>query len=403
MTWKSDYARTLIDSHVDRTFIVDTLSELARVPTDVPLGYETLMEPDDPKLVHYVQDEIRPRLLDLGVEDLIDDAGNNLIARLGPAQSSRSILLQTYTPAQHHNLMDEPFSGRVGDGTEVGRQGLVVHGQGVSQAKAHQVVMLAVCKLLADTGVQLQGNAFWAVNNEGRSSHACSDAIVAALPTRPDFAILLTDCGMRLSLGNKGRVDIDVTIEGKAVHSSSPQLGLSAIEAASDFVQSLRELSWPDSHPVLGNRHAVVYKVRFDPLAPHTLPSRAELTVDRRLLPGDSVEQAVEEIRALTPRLDPFDVTVKPSVVMFPAMVSSDSEVVTALQRSITAVRDRPATEFYGKGTFDAGGPAAHGIPTIMWGAGGFGDWPLGRDFVEVDDVVDEVRTIAHLLLMELG
>src|SRR5262249_54376833 len=46
--------RAAIDAHLDREYLVRTLSRLATVPTDVPMGYETYMEPDDPKLVHYV-------------------------------------------------------------------------------------------------------------------------------------------------------------------------------------------------------------------------------------------------------------------------------------------------------------------------------------------------------------
>ena len=38
---------------------------------------------------------------------------------------------------------------------------------------------------------------------------------------------------------------------------------------------------------ILGGRQAIVYKIRYEPVAPHTLPSDAYLTVDRRLLPGD--------------------------------------------------------------------------------------------------------------------
>ncbi len=48
-------------------FLARTLVELARVPTNVELGFDTLIEPDDPKLVRYVQRELRPRLFDLGV------------------------------------------------------------------------------------------------------------------------------------------------------------------------------------------------------------------------------------------------------------------------------------------------------------------------------------------------
>ena len=107
----------LIERYLDRTYLVETLSRLARVPTDVPMGYETLMAPDDPKLVHYVQQVVRPELVRLGQYDLIDVPRNNLVVRLGTGETGRSLLIQNYTPAQHQNLMDDPFSGKVANAT----------------------------------------------------------------------------------------------------------------------------------------------------------------------------------------------------------------------------------------------------------------------------------------------
>ena len=61
-----------IERHLDCAYLVETLSRLAQVPTDVPLGWQTLMEPDDPKLVYYVQKVLRPELVRLGMYDLLD-------------------------------------------------------------------------------------------------------------------------------------------------------------------------------------------------------------------------------------------------------------------------------------------------------------------------------------------
>src|SRR5919199_523340 len=102
-------AKAVVEEYLDRAYLVETLSRLAKVPTDVPLGFQTLMEPDDPKLVHYVQDVVRPELVKLGLYDLLDVPRNNLVARLGSGESGRTLLIQNYTAAQHHNLMEEPF------------------------------------------------------------------------------------------------------------------------------------------------------------------------------------------------------------------------------------------------------------------------------------------------------
>jgi acetylornithine deacetylase/succinyl-diaminopimelate desuccinylase-like protein len=393
---------SLVDEGLDRGYLVETLSRLARVPTDVPLGYQTLMEPDDPKLVHYVQEVLRPELVRLGVYDLFDVPRNNLVARVGTGESGRTLLLQNYTPAQHHNLMPDAFSGRVANAAAYGADEPAVFGQGVSQNKAHQAVMLAVLKLIQTSGARLRGRLYWAINNEGRSSHACSDAILAALPGSPEFCVIQIGTDLALSLGNRGRVDVDVHVRGVATHSSAPEQGLSAIEGAHGVIERLKGLSWPERHPLLGGRQAIVYKVRYEPVAPHTLPSDAYLTVDRRLLPGDDPDAAAEEIRAAIGDLAPYRVTVERGVYMLPALVDPDDAGVRMLQEANAAVRGQVARIEYGQGSFDAGGPCAAGVPTVMYGASGGGAL-TGVDFVPISAVEVEAKVLAHLILHMLS
>jgi acetylornithine deacetylase/succinyl-diaminopimelate desuccinylase-like protein len=72
---------------------------------------------------------------------------------------------------------------------------------------------------------------------------------------------------------------------------------------------------------------------------------------------------------------------------------------VRALQAAITTVRGQPAQELHRRGCFDAGGFCARGIPAVMWGCGGEGEWPLGTDFVALSDVEDEARILERLIL----
>ncbi|HEV2440051.1 MAG TPA: hypothetical protein VGX97_08315 [bacterium] len=148
-------------AHVDERYLVDVMSRLARVPTDVPLGFNTLIEPDD------------------------------------------------------------PFSGKIANAPAYGCPEPAVFGQGVSRAKAHQAVMLAVLKMLVQSGARFEGTLYWAVNNEGCSSHECSEAILAALDPKPVFGVVQIGTGPKLSLGNRGRVDINVHVQGRAAHSSA--------------------------------------------------------------------------------------------------------------------------------------------------------------------------------------
>ena len=225
---------------LDSRYLIETLAALAQVPADVPLGPDVFIAPDDPKLVHYVQNVLRPELFAVGAHDLFDAPGNQIVARYGASTSGASLLVQVYTPVQHHNLMDEPWSGKIAPAARWGYEEPCLFGQGVTQNKSHQAIILTILKLLEERRVPLQGTLYVAINNEGRSSHACSEAILDALPVKPDFALLLTATGQRISLGNRGRVDINVEVRGKAVHSSVPHTGLSAIDGAHEVISRLR-------------------------------------------------------------------------------------------------------------------------------------------------------------------
>jgi acetylornithine deacetylase/succinyl-diaminopimelate desuccinylase-like protein len=390
-----------IERSLDRQYLIETLSCLARVPTNVPPGWQTLMEPDDPRLVHYVQEVLRPELVCLGIYDVLDAGRNNLITRLGSGTSGKSLLIQNYTPTQHHQCMDDPFSGKVGCAPAYGCDEPVVFGQGVSQNKAHQAVMLTVLKLLQTSGVHLRGRLYWAINNEGRSSHACSEAILAALEERPDFCILQIGTNLTCSLGNRGRVDVAIHVQGKATHSSAPGDGLNAIDGAYEVMGRLKRLTWPDRHPLLGGRHAVVYKLRFEPVAPHTLPSDAHMVLDRRLLPGDDPDLAAEEIRAVVGDLSPYQVSVTRDVFMLPALVEPADPGVQALQEANRSIRGHEAPTLYDQGSFDAGGLIARGVPTVMYGASG-GVGLLGDDFVPISAVETEAKILTYLILSQL-
>lgn len=388
-------------ARLELDYLVRQTSELARVPTAVPLGFETLMEANDPLLVHYVQDVVRPRIDALGIRELID-VGNNLVVRVGDPGADRALVIQNYTVTQHHNHMAEPFSGKMALAAEFGCDEPCVFGQGVSQNKAHQATMLCVLKLLAEARAALGGCLYWVVNNEGRSTHDCTRAVLARLGRKPDFGIVQLGTGLKVWLGNRGRVDIDVHIRGKAAHSSTPERGLSAIDGANEVMNRLKRLAWTDRHPLLGGRQAIVYKVKYEPVAPHTLPEHAYLTVDRRLLPGDDPAAAVAEIAAAIGDMRPFEVRVTQGVVHLPALAGADEPWVRAFLEAGRSIAPAGLDTVHVGSAFDAGGLTAAGIPAVTFGAGA-GIYPLGPDFVPISQLEREARLLAQFILERLG
>ena len=381
------------DGMLDVDELVELASAFIRTPTGVPLGFETYVDPTDPMFGHYLDDAVLPELATATGVELIDCRPFGIVARMG--SGSPVILIQSYTVSQHHQLMIDPYEPRVADGR--------IWGRGVSQSKGHQAVMLAVLLALQRGRVNVGGTLLWTLNNEARSSHRCTEEILARLPITPGFCVLQAPTSLRISLGNRGRVDVAVTVEGRPSHSSTPEAGASAIEGAHRVMNRLSELSWAGLvHPLLGSRQAVVYKMDFEPVAPHTLPGVARLTVDRRLLPGDDPSAAVDELRDAIGEHPPYRISVEAGEHMLPVLIDPDDPNVETLASIIAEIRPGAESTFYSPGTFDAGATAARGIPTVMFGASG-GDWPLGPDYVAIDDLRAEALALGAFILITLG
>lgn len=390
-----------LDAALDSRYLIEQASRLCRVPTEVPLGFNTYLRPDDPRLVRYVDEFLVPELHRLGCWDILR-AGPHAIVRSGGGSGRPSLLIQNYPVVQHHNLMPEPHSGSVANAQEFGFDEPAVFGQGVSQSKINQAIMLTVLKALGEAGLTTEGTLYWAVNCEGESSHASSYAILDRIGLLPDFCLVQFPTANQIALGNRGRIDISIHVVGRASHSSAPEDGLSAIDGVQSVISRLQAITWEDSHPQLGRRHVVPYKIRYEPLAPHTLPAEAWVTVDRRLLPGDDPQEAVEEVARSVADLSPYEVEVVAGPTMLPALVPPDDEGVSVLRESHRSFHGSDPELVYRKGTFDAGGPFARGIPTVMYGTRR-GEFPLGTDFVTVSDATKQVRVVAAFVGRHLG
>lgn len=377
--------------------LVDLLVDLARVPSAVPLGEDTLIEPDDPILVHYVQDELRPRFVAAGAHDIVDLPKNQFAARFGSGDGP-CLVLMAYTPTQHHNLMHDPWSGRVASAP--GTSDPAVYGQGVTQNKAHQACMVALASWLSQEDHDIEGTLWLCVNNEGRSSHECSDAILDNLPgDDPSLVVQLFNTDFGISVGNRGRVDLAVHVSGQATHSAAPPATGRVIDTVGDVIAAVGELDTSlteRQHPDLGGERAVVYQVSFDPIAPHTLPGTAKLIVDRRYVPPTEPAGAVEQLRHALAGLESTgcQIRVEQGATMLPALQTAQQLApVRPLEEAVSSVLGREAERLIYGGAFDAGGPVARGIATVMFGVPDEGDL-LGDDYVRTSDLVTEFTVL---------
>jgi acetylornithine deacetylase/succinyl-diaminopimelate desuccinylase-like protein len=404
----SQRATTAVDRWYDEQFVIETLQALARTPADVPLGQNEI-EPTEPRIGHYVRDVVRPLVERLGPASVDVDELNNLVARFGADVSSPSVLVMAYTTAQHGNYTDEALEGRLLNGRPYGVDEDCVFGKGTSQNKGALAAALGALKILIGRGAPLRGRILFVVNAESQSSHRCSTRIFDGHGLRADLGWLAIG-SPKIVIGHRGRVDIYLTVRGAPGHSSEPERGRNAIWGLSIALTRLRELKarLRRSHPDLGGEQLEPYKLVTAPIAPHTMPGEAHLTLDRRLLPGTDPDEAVEQVRQALGEIPPYEIVVHRGVHHLPYQVPASHPVVRTLAEAHQAVRGSIPAIGYAPFAFDAGYANARGIPTVMFGPSApaertEGAEVLATEFIPVSAVRDFARIYALTLLSFVG
>jgi acetylornithine deacetylase/succinyl-diaminopimelate desuccinylase-like protein len=380
--------------------------ELARVPS--PLT--ELLEPE-PKLREFIDTAVEPRLRAMGIADIVRDRMGNLAASYGRATSGRSLMLVTNAMNQPASTMPNPYGGEVRDGAPYGLPGEVVLGKGLSEQKAPLAAILLALEAILASRIDVTGRIVFLCCVSGETGrHDAIRCLLEETGVRAEMA-LLNGTGNRISLGNRGRVDVSVTVHGSPCHSSRPGSGCNAITGAVDVMRRLAGLAFTTSHPDLGRPTLAIYHIRSFPDSTHTIQDRCEIGLDRRLLPGEDPDAATAEIAALAQSVDgapdpasgkPWRVETRKGAFMYASLVAADSGVVRALvAASEQALGVTPPT-YYASNAFDQGYLNHIGIEACTYGPGEEKYAHTDLDMASVDRTRDAARVYAALIAQRL-
>jgi acetylornithine deacetylase len=383
------------------------LIDLVRVPSP-----QTALMEAEPLLRKFIEAAVEPRLRGMGFADIRYDPMGNLISTCGADRSGRSLMLITNAMNQPQATMPNAYAGDVADGARFGLPGEVVLGKGASEQKANMAAMLIAMEAVLASGVPLTGRLVHVCCVSGETgSHAAIRSVVEGEGVRADMA-LLGGTSLMATLGNRGRIDVFITVHGAPTHSSRPQDGCNAITGAMEVIRRLgSEITLDRTHPDLGPQTLTVNRIRSYPESTHTIQASCELTVDRRLLPGEDPDEAFARIEAVAKSVEswpdpasgkPFRVEVKLGPFMYPSLVTTRSSVVEALFAASRVVLGVEPEMFYSPAAFDQGYLNHVGIPTVNWGPGEYKFAHTDFDLASVERTRDAALVYAVMILQRV-
>lgn len=333
--------------------------------------------------------------------EIISPDGHNssLIARLNPGGSPRLVFnshLDTVSIGAPSAWNYPPLGGVI----ESGR----LYGRGATDAKGCVAAMIMAAKALVLAGVELKGSlilnpvADEEIGGGQGAGHLLEQGLLEA-----DLAVIGESTANRIGVAEKGMYWCEVTVFGKTAHGSTPWLGISAIDKTRAFLNLLEERvtlplkakSHPLTPPPTLNIGLIQGGVNTNVVADCCL-----VHLDRRILPGENLENAKGEIRAVLEELQERDAEFKYEIKTLAQgnaietspqdpLVRFSREACSELGLSDELVGFAQVTD--GRFFHDAG------LPTIILGPGNSACAHTPNEFIDLQQLYDGVKIYANI------
>lgn len=224
-----------------------------------------------------------------------------------------------------------------------------------------------------------------------------------------DYGVVLEPTNLRTATKTKGTAWYEITVEGDPSHASRPYQGTNAIAAAQLVYQRLVEFGEQVRNredELLGEAYATVTEFHAG-TKENIIPERAQLIVDRRVLPEKNFNEVHTEIdRLLSEVAAEHDIAVSWELMQTyqPSETPTDSHLANVF-REISADIANVPTEPWGI-------PAATdtrnlvndaGMEAITWGPGEPGQAHTFDEAVEISQVIESREILEQAVRKVLG
>ena len=332
----------------------------------------------------------------------------NLVARY-PRQDSGSRLMfhahiDTVPAGDYGSWRTNPFAGEIQDGN--------VYGRGAGDDKASVAAQIMAIITLARIGIKLNGTLQVAIVSDEESGglqgthwlHRDGKLVPHAL-------VVGEQTNNHIAIAERVACGIDLTVYGKSAHGAMPWAGENAVLKTARALTWLHDELFPQletrRHPYLPPPTLNIGKIAGG-IQWSIVPEQCKVEMDRRLIPGETREMAMAEIRQF---LDEYATRVEPlryelfssGDVAANIDTPPDDPLVTIACRTLEALslEHRPLTGYVQ--TSDGRWFARDGIPIIIFGPSDPSVAHAADEHVSIHQLVEATRFLTLLALRWLG
>ncbi len=275
-----------------------------------------------------------------------------------------------------------------------------LHGRGACDTKGSVAAMF---QALLDVAEKTGGLGKTEIVFAGLVDEECqqlgSRKLASVLP-RMDLAIIGEPTECQCVTAHKGNLWQRITVRGQSAHGAQPHLGINAIAGMARLVTALEESYVPSlartRHPLLGSPTLNTGTIRGGTQA-NIVPDSCHIEVDRRTLPGESMESFRQEILKVAESLDVEIEFEDAKGVECPPMETDP--VIPMVQSFMQATgNSRPLGVNY---FCDAAIIRTTGTPCVVFGPGNIDQAHTEDEFIEIGSLIKAHSLLTGFLMQQ--
>ncbi|HVL79956.1 MAG TPA: M20 family metallopeptidase [Actinomycetota bacterium] len=385
-----DDLATTIASHVDPEEVVAICRDLVRAPSENPPGDEEEVAAVTERWLSelglpYSRVESAP-----GRVNVISSWGSPSGPVLG-FNGHYDVVPATEVDAWPH----PPFGGVVEDGR--------LYGRGATDMKAGIAACLAAVSALRRADIHPRGRLVmhFVADEEALGVYGTQHLLESGHCDGVDEWLVGEPTSLGLVTSERGALWLRIVTEGVSAHGSTPQLGVNAIQHMARVVDALSQMRFRKLHEVLGAPTVNVGTIAGGAKV-NSVPDRCVIEVDRRTLPGETVDEVVGEFNGVIDR-------VKEDVPELRARIEihnwadacetpEGTRLVDLLRDARTAFGGEPVEFGYGGATDARFLINDAGTPSVICGPGDILLAHTTGEYVSVEELVEGTRIYAHAI-----
>ncbi|MHA1220728.1 MAG: YgeY family selenium metabolism-linked hydrolase [Candidatus Heimdallarchaeota archaeon] len=227
-----------------------------------------------------------------GFEEIKIDSMGNLIGRMGSGNKILAIdgHVDTVAIGRRRNWNFDPLGGEEENGQ--------LYGRGSCDQKGGLASALYACKLLKKIGipknltVYLVASVYEEIFEGLNWQHIISENVI-----KPDAVLLTEPSNLKIILGHRGRMDLQIEVEGISSHGADPDMGENAIFKMVPILKDIENMHKTlPSDSVFGKNTITVTDIKSTSVSLNAVADSCTIHIDRRLGANDTKESVLKEL-----------------------------------------------------------------------------------------------------------